>query len=319
MGRDPEKPSRPGRGRFTRTDVDGRVARVCASDSHPQRLMRLRKRRTRRRHQIQVTYHPIYLARLPADFSEVRLVQLSDIHHGLYTRLSEVERAVELTNRLEPDLVALTGDFVSNSPRYIAPVAAALGRLRARLGVFAVLGNHDYRVGADAVTAALERHGIEVLRNRHVRLRRNGSCVTLAGVDDVRYGEDNLRLALLGADADSSTLLLCHNPALLPLAAARGIDLVLSGHTHGGQLDLPRLRTFARTRGMRMPFPFHHGWDQLGETQIYISRGLGTVIVPLRVRCPAEIPVLRLQAVLRPGSGPANSHATSHNGAAAPS
>lgn len=229
-------------------------------------------------------------------------MQLSDIHHGLYMRLEEVERAVELANRLEPDLVALTGDFVTASPRYIRPVARALGHLRARLGCFAVLGNHDHRVGADAVTAALEAHGVQVLRNRHERLRRNGSSLTVAGVDDIGYGHDDLPCALRGMDPASPAILLCHNPAVLPLAAASGVDLVLSGHTHGGQVDLPRLRSFVRTRGLRIPL--RHGWEQVGATQIYISRGLGTVVFPLRVQCPAEIPALRLEAA-PPASEPA--------------
>ncbi|MFQ5694540.1 MAG: metallophosphoesterase [Terriglobia bacterium] len=231
---------------------------------------------------------------MSSDFAGLRLVQLSDIHHGLYTRLDEVEKAVELANSLEPDLVALTGDFVSNSPNYIEPVARVLGGLRARLGLFAVLGNHDYRVGADQMTRALEDYGIQVLRNRHVVLRRNGTGLTLAGVDDVRRNEANLRLALLGAKEDWPTVLLCHNPALTPLAAVRGVDLVLSGHTHGGQVGVPRLRRFARARGLRVPLD--HGLHQVGETQLYISRGIGTVVLPVRWRCPAEIPLLRLES-----------------------
>lgn len=257
--------------------------------------MKLRQRRIRRRHQLHITHQPLYLPKLPGDFSGLRVVQLSDIHHGLYTRLEQVERAVELTNRLEPDLVALTGDFVSNSPNYIAPVAQALAPLRARLGVFAVLGNHDHRVGADTITAALEANGIAVLRNRHARLARNGSRFILAGVDDLGYGEDDLRSALRGADPDAFTLLLCHNPAVLPLAVMHGVDLVLSGHTHGGQMDIPRVRSFMHRRGLRVPLRFRQGWDQVGSTQIYISRGIGTVVVPMRLRCPAEIPVLRLE------------------------
>ncbi len=257
-------------------------------------MIALRQRRARRRHQFHLTHQPVVLERLPADFSGLRVAHLSDIHHGLYTKLEEVERAVELVNRMEPDLVALTGDFVSNSPNYIRPVARALGKLRAKEGVFAVLGNHDYRVGAECVSAALEANGVEVLRNRHVTLARNGSRLTLAGVDDLRYNADDLRRALRGAAPDAPTILLCHNPAVLPLAAARGIDLVLAGHTHGGQVDAPRLRALLSAHGVRLPWA--HGLDRVGETQIYISRGIGTVLVPVRLRCPAEIPVLRLEA-----------------------
>ncbi len=257
--------------------------------------MPLRPTRTRRRHRIHVTHQTIGLPRLPEDFAGLRLVQLSDIHHGLYMRLEEVEKAVELANHHEPDVVALTGDYVSNSPNYIEPAAEALGRLQARLGVYAVLGNHDYRVGADRMAEALERQGITVLRNRHVALRCNGSGITLAGVDDLTYREHDLRLALLGANPQWPTVLLAHNPAVLPLAVAHCVDLVIAGHTHGGQLDLPRLRALARERGLRVPMRLRQGYDRVNGTQIYISRGLGTVVVPVRLRCPAEITVLRLQ------------------------
>lgn len=266
--------------------------------------MPIRKSKTRRRHQIQVTHQTVYLPNLPKEFGGLRLVQLSDIHHGLYMRLEEVERAVELANKHHPDLVALTGDFVTNSPNYIAPAARALGHLRARLGVFAVLGNHDHRVGADAVEGALEGNGITVLRNRHVRMPQNGSGLIVAGIDDLGYNVDDLRMALLGAEPGWPTILLSHNPAVLPLAMVRGVNLVISGHTHGGQVDMPRLRDFARQRGVRVPMRLRQGYDRLGQTQIYISRGLGTVVVPVRWRCPAEMPVFRLQPAN--GNGPAD-------------
>lgn len=257
------------------------------------------KRRKRRRHELTVTHQTVYLPRLSRTWDSFCIVHLSDIHHGLYTRLEEVERAVDIANSYHPDLVALTGDFVSNSCNYVVPVAQALGRLKARRGVYGVLGNHDYRVGADAVTAALERFGIEVLRNRHVTLGHNGSSLVVAGVDDFDYGEDDLRAALRGVLEDAPVLLLAHNPALAPLAAMQGVDLVLSGHTHGGQMGLRHLRAAARRRGVRVPF--RHGMEQFGDTQVYISRGIGTVVLPLRVKCPPEIPVLRLEAL---GGGP---------------
>jgi len=176
-------------------------------------------------------------------------------------------------------LLALTGDFVSNSPGFIAPVAEILGRLRARLGSFAVLGNHDYRVDAERVATALCRQGIEVLRNRHLRVECGGASLFVAGVDNIGYGEDQLRETMRGIGSKASTILLCHNPAILPYAAAYGIDLVLSGHT----------------RGLRLPLTY--GWHKLNGTQIYISRGLGTVILPIRLRCPAEIVLLNLHPV----------------------
>lgn len=249
-------------------------------------------RRRWRHPAIEITQRRLEIPRLPAAFSGLRLVQLSDIHHGLYLPLERVEEAVRVANSLHPHLIALTGDFVSNSRKYIEPVARALSRLHAPLGVFAVLGNHDCRVGAQHVAAALEGHGIEVLRNRHVRLARDSASLFVAGVDDLRYGKDNLQQALAGVTRGWPTLLLCHNPAILPYAATYGVELVLAGHTHGGQVGLPRLRSLAARRGVRLPWA--DGWQELNGTQLYISRGLGTVVFPIRFRCPAEIPVLQL-------------------------
>jgi len=248
--------------------------------------------RRRRASAIEVTYHQLELPRLPRAFAGLRVVQLSDIHHGLYVPLERVREAVGLANRLEPDLVALTGDFVSHSPRYIDPTVEALGGLRASLGVFAVLGNHDHRVGAARVADALAGVGVHVLRNRHVCITRDGASFFLAGVDDLRYREDNLRLALHRVPPEAARFLLCHNPRILPLAVTLGIDLVLSGHTHGGQIGFRRLRRLAAARGLRLPFAY--GWQRHNGTQLYISRGLGTVVLPIRLRCPAEIPLLRL-------------------------
>jgi predicted MPP superfamily phosphohydrolase len=240
---------------------------------------------------LEISEHRISLARLPAAFHGFRIVQITDIHHGLFLPLQAVADAVALANALEPDLVVLTGDFVTYSPAYIEPVAFALGRLRARHGVYAVLGNHDFRVGAGAISRALRQQGIEVLRNQHTALRRRGERLHLAGIDDLRYRAD-LSRALRGIPEGSPTILLSHNPDIIHEAAQRRVNLVLSGHTHGGQVNLPLVgNVYSRSRrGMR----FKAGWDCLGATQIYVSRGIGTVVVPLRYRCPAEIPHLHL-------------------------
>ncbi len=226
---------------------------------------------------------------LPRAFDGLRIVQLSDIHHSLYTSLYVVERAVEAANRLEADVMVLTGDFVTFSPDYVGPVAHALGRLKAPMGVFAVLGNHDYRPGADFVSRELGRQGIEVLRNRHTALKRQGQRLWLAGVDDILYSCDLARAAR-GIPENGPKILLCHNPAIIGQAARYGFDLVLSGHTHGGQVRLPVLKSFYRTTRFRT------GWDRLHRTQIYVNRGLGQVVVPFRLGCPPEIALFELRA-----------------------
>ena len=248
------------------------------------------RRRVRRTGPIEISENHVPLTRWPEEFSDFRIVQLTDIHHGLFLPLEEVERAVELANLLQPDLVALTGDFVSFSRYYIRPVAELLGHLVARHGVFAVLGNHDHRVGGDLVARALERHGAQVLNNRNLAIRRNGSAFYLAGIDDMTYRRDDLLRALRGIPRGAARVLLSHNPRILRSAAALGVDLVLSGHTHGGQVLTPILRAFYDRSGL-----FPRGWGQAGETRLYVSRGIGMTVVPIRIGCPAEIPLFRLR------------------------
>ena len=253
------------------------------------------------RERIEITERRIALHGLPGAFRGLRIVHLTDIHHGLYLPLQALVDAVEVANELEPDVVALTGDFVTYSRAYIQPAAAILGLLRARYGVYAVLGNHDFRVGADAVTRALRREGIHVLRNQHTTLHAAphgfGPTLHIAGVDDLNYGAD-LPRALQRIPRGTPTVLLSHNPRIIGRASRSGVDLVLSGHTHGGQVNLPLVGTILGRSPRRLRFK--QGWDRLGATQIYVSRGIGTVVLPLRVRCPAEIASLELQ----PPTGP---------------
>ena len=184
---------------------------------------------------IAITEQRIWLAGLPEAFRSFRIVQLSDIHHSLFVPLDQVAAVVEATNLLQPDLVALTGDFVTYSRASIEPVAEVLGTLRADAGVVAVLGNHDFRVGAEPIARALRQRRIDVLRNRHILLRKGHEALTIAGVDDYRYGAD-INKALHGVQRDAATVLLAHNPRLIGLAACHGVSLMLSGHTHGGQV-----------------------------------------------------------------------------------
>jgi predicted MPP superfamily phosphohydrolase len=244
----------------------------------------------------------IWLDALPEVFSGLRIVQISDIHHGLFLPEQWLAEAVQQTNRLRADIVVLTGDFVTYSRANIEPAAEILSRLRARYGVLAVLGNHDFRVGADAVTSALRRKHIEVLRNQHVTVQFGGSSLYVAGVDDYGYGAD-VRRAVRGIPRDSATVLLAHNPRIIHLASRHGVSLVLSGHTHGGQVNLPLLGTVYGRSPERLRYKI--GWDRLGPTQIYVSRGIGTIVLPWRLRCPAEITHLELL----PGTSEGSQHA----------
>ncbi len=241
----------------------------------------------------EITQTEIWLHRLHPAHEGLRVVHLTDIHHSLFTPLEDVERAVHLANQLRADVIALTGDYVTLSPLYIWPVARALGKLRARLGVFAVLGNHDFQVDPDLITRALQAQHIRVLRNAHHSLRLGTAPLWLVGVDDLWWNGDDLPAALRSIPARDPKILLCHNPLGIHRAATHGIDLVLSGHTHGGQVRLPVVGSvYGRSKLGRR---FVEGWNRLQGTQIYVSRGIGKVLVPLRVACPPEIACLRLR------------------------
>ena len=238
-----------------------------------------------------VEHHKILLRRLPETFDGLRVVQLSDIHHSPFTSREQIERAVETANSLQPDIVALTGDYVSKERAYAAPCAELMGRLRARYGVFAVLGNHDHWTDAALITDLFRAEGITVLVNQGIRFEKDGAAIWLAGVDDTMVGLEDLPLALAGSKDAELKLLLAHNPIILRRAARAGVDLVLSGHTHGGQVTL-RSGDKAAMRPRRRLLK---GLANHGETQIYVTRGLGTVVLPVRFGCPPEVSLLELR------------------------
>src|SRR5882672_2361603 len=238
-----------------------------------------------------VEHHQIYLRRLPRELDGFRVVQLSDIHHSPFTSREQIERAVETANSLQPDIVALTGDYVSKERAYAAPCAELLSGLRARYGVYAVLGNHDHWTDAALITDLFRAEGITVLVNQGMRFENNGAAFWLAGVDDTMVGLEDLSLALAGSSDHEFKLLLAHNPIILRRAARAGVDLVLSGHTHGGQVSLRSERSASGRPRRRLL----KGLASQGETQIYVTRGLGTVVLPVRFGCPPEVSLLELR------------------------
>jgi predicted MPP superfamily phosphohydrolase len=235
----------------------------------------------------------IYLRRLPAGLHGLRLVHLSDFHYGPLTDSKHLERAVKAANDLRPDVIVLTGDYISQDRIYAAPCAELVGRLRARFGVYAVLGNHDHWTDAALIADLFQAEGIKVLVNEGLRLDLKGESFWLAGVDDTMVGLEDLPLALAGSSDDEMKLLLAHNPIILRRAARAGVDLVLSGHTHGGQVTLrPEKNRSGRPRRRLL-----RGLGRRGNTQIYVTRGLGTVVLPIRYGCPPEVSVLELHSM----------------------
>lgn len=243
-------------------------------------------------YRLTIEHQQIYLPRLPKELDGFRIVQLSDIHHSRFTSRQIIERAVQTASSLQPDIIALTGDYISKERAYAAPCAELLGKLRARHGVFAVLGNHDHWTDAALITDLFRAEGITVLINQGMRFEKNGAAFWLAGVDDTMVGLEDLSLALAGASENEMKLLLAHNPIILRRAARAGVDLVLSGHTHGGQVSLTSERS-AASRARRRVL---RGLASEGTTQIYVTRGLGTVVLPVRFGCPPEVSLLELRS-----------------------
>ncbi|HVF30383.1 MAG TPA: metallophosphoesterase [Pyrinomonadaceae bacterium] len=234
----------------------------------------------------------IPLARLPKKLDGFRIIHLSDIHHSPFTNLEHIERAIKIANRLRPDMFVLTGDYISHEKKYIAPVALALGTLKAKYGTFACLGNHDHWTDPDLVVRKFKAAGIQMLVNEGFRFEARGASFWLAGVDDYMVGKTDLVSALKGSFPDELKLLLAHNPLIFRQATRYGVDLTLSGHTHGGQVKVrdPEKRLLPKRR-------LSSGLHQRKDSQIYITRGIGTVVLPIRYQCPPEISVLELRAI----------------------
>jgi uncharacterized protein len=242
-------------------------------------------------HRFGISRHSFKLPRLERG---LRVAHLSDLHFGRWHREPAIRNWVDATLAQKPDLIVITGDLVdgrTSIPRLKA-FTAELARLHAPLGVFATWGNHDYglhRSGLEVFGQMLEKVGIRVLTNEGVQIRPD---LYLAGVDDYWHGEVDIALAIRDARADSATLLLSHNPDILP-SVPENVGLMLSGHTHGGQVRAPfgvGLHSISKF-GERYQMGFIKE-----QTTAFVSRGLGTSTVPVRSFCPAELVLLELQA-----------------------
>jgi predicted MPP superfamily phosphohydrolase len=225
---------------------------------------------------------------LPPPFKGKTVAFLADLHHGRYVPLSYVRHAVEMTNALKPDLIALGGDYPYHGVQHIAPCIGELARLSAPLGVYAVLGNHDHYVGGQPYTsAALRAARIPELTNRGLWIESGGARLWLCGVDDYWQGVQNLPAALADTTTDDAVILLSHNPDYVEEIHDPRVGLVLSGHTHGGQVDLPIIGPpiVPSIYGQK----YSHGLVQGPVTQVFVTRGIGTIAPPVRLFCRPEI------------------------------
>ncbi len=243
-----------------------------------------------RRH-LTVTRQTIQMSGLAAALSGLRVGLLTDLHRSDTVPHEMADAAVQALLAEDPDLIVLGGDYVTwgggRSRYFVTPAAESLAPLRARHGVFAVLGNHD---DDHDMPAALQRNGFTVLRDARTRIVVRGEPLDLAGVRFWTRRAPDIARVIKGASRN--LILLAHNPARLPEAVALTVPLMLSGHTHGGQIVLPWLGAIAARE-----FPVIEGTARREGTAIFVSRGVGTVYIPIRLNCPPEIAILTLEPI----------------------
>ncbi len=249
------------------------------------------------------------LARLPAAFDGFTIVQLSDFHYDDHFSVIPLKKSIEIVNALHPDIIVLTGDFVTVplfskhfsdamlAARSAEPCARLLRELRSKSGTFAVLGNHDVSSDHAWVTKIIERQGIPVLRNSSLPINKDGARIWVAGVDDVLEGKPDVAATLRLVPAEELVILLAHEPDFANLVARHPIDLQLSGHSHGGQIWFPLLGApWLPPMGRKYP----RGMYRIGALTLYTNIGLGTIRIPARLNCSPEITFFTLRSARRP-------------------
>ena len=240
------------------------------------------------RHHLGLTRETLHVSGLPPALGGLRIGFLTDFHRSETVSHEMVDRAVRMVMAEAPEMIVLGGDYVTwGDRRFVKPVAEALAPLAAPNGVFAVLGNHD---DDRDMPAALTAKGFVVLRDARTRLMVRGETLDLAGIRYWTRRASDIAHVLRGASPN--VFLLAHTPMRLAEAAALAVPLVLSGHTHGGQIVLPGVGAIAARE-----FPVIAGVGRRESTTIFVSRGVGTVYIPVRLNCPPEVAVLTLQPI----------------------
>ena len=239
----------------------------------------------------------VKIPNLPDEFKGFRIGMLSDVHSSVFMNKEDMTMYVKAMNDLNTDLVVVTGDFVNSQTEEVYPFAEAFSELKAQHGVYGCLGNHDYFArDVELVAKEVNDCGVKLLRNDAVKIYKRNSFFNLLGVDDIgrnTNADDYFANAIASAKNDQPKILLCHKPYFFENAKNHRIDLTLSGHTHGGQIVFGTID--------RMPISlaafaskYVAGIYSLGDSQLYVNRGLGSVGVPFRINCPPEVTVLTL-------------------------
>jgi uncharacterized protein len=241
---------------------------------------------------IEVRSVSLSLPHLAPAFSGYRIIQLSDIHANRRMTAQRIQKIVDQVNQLSPDLVVLTGDFVTANAQKFVPNLLALKALTPVDKTLAVLGNHDAWTDPDLVQNTLGAAGIDVLSNQVVTLKRSSAQLHIAGVDDIWAQRDRLNEVLAALPAKGAAILLAHEPDFADTSAATGrFDLQLSGHSHGGQIHIPFMKRVLPPLAYKYPL----GQYQVGSMIQYTNRGLGSSGIPIRFNCRPEITIFTLK------------------------
>ena len=224
----------------------------------------------------------------------LRAVQLTDIHAGIYMNRKEIRYYTDRVIALQPDVLLLTGDYISNSLSFLPDCLEEIARVHTQYGTFATLGNHENWYGElRNIQAIFDRYDITLLQNTNRVIHTGHGPFAIAGIGDLRSGYPDLGAALHGIDKTIPKILLSHRPEIFPDAALLGIHLTLAGHYHGGQIKLRLPGVNFSLAHLRTPYP--EGLFRIDNSRLYVSRGIGTTFTPVRLNVPPEITMLYLQ------------------------
>jgi predicted MPP superfamily phosphohydrolase len=262
-------------------------------------------------HRLTIERLQFQISNLPSAFDGFRIVQLSDFHYGDYVGDADVSPAVSAANSLQPDLVALTGDFITspaanrNAPpsdpaySYMVSCAKLLAALQSRDGIVACMGNHDSYFNERYVDEVLAANGIKLLKNENLAIEREGKRLWVAAIDDVLFGKPDFGATMKGIPVGEPVVLLAHEPDVADETAKHPIALQLSGHSHGGQIRLPVLGC-PMLPELARKYPY--GYYRVGNVHVYTNRGIGTILLPYRFNAPPEVTLITLRSTPKKNS-----------------
>ncbi|MFZ5975005.1 MAG: metallophosphoesterase [Bacillota bacterium] len=242
---------------------------------------------------LQVKQYTVASPEIPAEVDNLKIVFIADVHHNDYLPLSYVEDMAARVNAMHPDIILMGGDYVGHEPEQITPVFGVLGKMSAPLGVYGVLGNHDHWTDAAMCREEARKNGIKLIDNDMVWIEKDGARIALAGVGDLDEDVPDVSRVEKETAEEDYVILLSHNPDYIEQMPTDKVDLMLSGHTHGGQVTF--LGLFAPVMPSRTGGKYRTGLYQKDGTTLIISNGIGVSVLPIRFCAPPQIVEITLK------------------------